>query len=161
MWQNSDNEHKNMSRSDVFKIKECIKNISKKEVIKMEQQLDAFTMKRFELMVEMATKKLQSEINTLKETTCSQAGEINSLKSQLNRIQFQQPSQPVQRTLVENQPQATAKKEVDIVDCRPQDERKQEFKSGAAKNAEPIRPIYGDYEPKDVSIDKFFYFGRK
>ena len=32
----------------------------------MEQQLDAFTQKRFELMVEMATKKLQQEIDSLK-----------------------------------------------------------------------------------------------
>ena len=128
----------------------------------MEQQLDAFTMKRFELLIEMATKKLQAEINTLKETVCSQAGEINSLKSQLNRIQFQQPSQPVQRTLTEqNQPQATAKKEVDIVDCRPEGEKKENFVSGAAKNSDPVRPRFGDYKSEDVSIDKFFYFGRK
>jgi predicted RNase H-like nuclease (RuvC/YqgF family) len=124
----------------------------------MEQQLDAFTMKRFELMVDMAAKKLQAEINSLKETICSQQGEINSLKSQLNRVQFQ-PSQSVQRTLVED-PKATAKK-VEIVDCRPQEERKEEFVSGSSKNSEPIRPRYGDYKPDDVSIDKFFYFGRK
>ena len=128
--------------------------------MKMEQQLDAFTMKRFELMVEMATKKLQTEISALKESLCSQAGEINSLKSQLNRIQFQ-PQQPVQRTLAENQNQAAAKKEVDIVDCRPHDEKKQEFQSGAAKNSDPVRPRFGDYKSEDVSIDKFFYFGRK
>ena len=127
----------------------------------MEQQLDAFTMKRFELLIEMATKKLQNEINLLKETVCSQAGEINSLKSQLNRIQFQQPSQPIQRTLVENQSQATAKKEVGIVDCRPESDKKEEFVSGAAKNSEPVRPRFGDYKSEDVSIDKFFYFGRK
>ena len=126
----------------------------------MEQQLDAFTMKRFELMVEMATKKLQTEIMSLKEALCSQAGEINSLKSQINRIQFQ-PQQSAQRTLVENQPQATAKKEVNIVDCRPEGEKKEEFVSGAAKNSDPVRPRFGDYKSEDVSIDKFFYFGRK
>ena len=129
----------------------------------MEQQLDAFTMKRFELMVEMATKKLQTEIMSLKEGLCSQAGEINSLKSQLNRIQSQQPSQPVQRTLGESQAQtqATAKKDVNIVDCRPESDKKEEFVSGAAKNSEPVRPRFGDYKSEDVSIDKFFYFGRK
>ena len=133
----------------------------------MEQQLDAFTQKRFELMVEMATKKLQQEINSLKETLCSMAGEINSVKSQISRLQFQpQQSHPVQRTLTESQPQVEnqaveQKKEVKIVDCRPEGERHEDFKSGAARNAEPIRPRYGDYEPKDVSIDKFFYFGRK
>lgn len=133
----------------------------------MEQQLDAFTVKRFELMVEMATKKLQSELVQVKETLCSMAGEINSLKSQISRMQFQ-PQQPhaVQKTLVEPQPNIEnqniqQKKEVKIVDCRPENERKEEFVSGSAKNSEPVRPRYGDYEPKDVSIDKFFYFGRK
>ena len=133
----------------------------------MEQQLDAFTQRRFELMVEMATKKLQQEINNLKESLCSMAGEINSVKSQVSRIQFQpQQSHPVQRTLadsssVSQSKESQPKKEVKIVDCRPEGERTQDFKSGAEKNAEPIRPRYGDYEPKDVSIDKFFYFGRK
>jgi len=131
----------------------------------MEQQLDVFTQKRFELMVEMATKKLQGEISSMKESMCSMAGEINSLKSQINRMQFQ-PQQPrvVQTTLSDSQSQqqqGKPRKEVEIVDCRPENERKEEFKSGAAKNAEPVRPRYGDYEPKDVSIDKFFYFGRK
>ena len=131
----------------------------------MEQQLDVFTQKRFELMVEMATKKLQQEISSVKETLCSMAGEINSLKSQVSRMQFQQPSHPVQKTLFDSdnksEPQMQAKRDVKIVDCRPAEEKKQEFVSGSAKNAEPVRPRYGDYEPKDVSIDKFFYFGRK
>lgn len=131
----------------------------------MEQQLDAFTQKRFELMIEMATKKLQQEIQGLKDYIISLNSEIGSLKSQVSRLQFQpQQAKAVQRTLAEPQNVAQGsqpKKEVEIIDCRPEDERKEEFKSGAAKNAEPVRPRYGDYEPKDVSIDKFFYFGRK
>ena len=135
----------------------------------MEQQLDVFTQKRFELMVEMATKKLQQEISSVKEALCSQAGEINSLKSQISRLQFQPPqARTVQKTLGETQSEgqiaqsySQPKKDVKIVDCRPDDERKSDFKSGAERNAEPIRPRYGDYESKDVSIDKFFYFGRK
>ena len=135
----------------------------------MEQQLDVFTQKRFELIIELATKKLQGEIMSVKETLCSMAGEINSLKSQISRLQFQPPqARTVQKTLGESQNEGQAtqsysqpKKDVHIVDCRPNEERKQEFVSGSAKNAEPIRPRYGDYEPKDVSIEKFFYFGRK
>jgi len=135
----------------------------------MEQQLDAFTQKRFELMIEMATKKLQQEMQALKDHVVSLNSEIGSLKSQVSRIQFQpQQAHPVQRTLVEQQENQDIqqqgmqpKKDVKIVDCRPHDERHAEFQSGAAKNAEPVRPRYGDYEPKDVSIDKFFYFGRK
>ena len=133
----------------------------------MEQQLDVFTQKRFELIIEMATKKLQQEINILKETACSQAGEINSLKSQISRLQFQpQQARPIQRTLVEPEQQShieahAPKKEVKIVDCRPGDERREDFKSSSERNSEPVRPRYGDYEPEDVSIEKFFYFGRK
>lgn len=130
----------------------------------MEQQLDAFTQKRFELLVEMATKKLQQEMQALKDHVFSLQSEIGSLKSQVSRIQFQ-PSQPVQKTLFDSEqkqePQAQSKRDVKIVDCRPDDERKSDFKSGAERNSEPIRPRYGDYESKDVSIDKFFYFGRK
>jgi|SRR3989338_9286181 len=132
----------------------------------MEQQLDVFTIKRIELMIDMATKKLQQQVDSMKESMCSMAGEINSLKSQINRMQFPQPSHEVQRTLSgssaeASQPGMQPKKEVKIVDCRPENEKKEDFQSGAAKNAEPVRPRYGDYESKDVSIDKFFYFGRK
>ena len=131
--------------------------------------MDAFTQKRFELMIEMATKKLQQDINSLKDHVNSLNNEIGSLKSQVSRLQFQpQQSRVVQRTLTgaseeihATQPSMQQKKDVKIVDCRPEDERHEQFQSGAAKNAEPVRPRYGDYEPKDVSIDKFFYFGRK
>ena len=131
----------------------------------MEQEMDAFTQKRFELMIEMATKKLHQEIVALKEHIGSLNSEMGSLKSQISRIQFQ-PQHPVQRKLVEEeespvQAAAKPKKDVKIVDCRPEGERSASFEGGAAKNSEPIRPRYGDYESKDVSIDKFFYFGRK
>ena len=133
----------------------------------MEQQFDAFTQKRFELMIEMATKKLQQEVNSLKEYISSLNSEIGSLKSQVSRLQFQpQQAHPVQRTLTEPQPQTgnqniQPKRDVKIIDCRPESERHGDFKSGSERNAEPVKPRYGDYEPKDVSIDKFFYFGRK
>ena len=117
-------------------------------------------------MVEMATKKLQQEIQGLKDNMISLNNEIGSLKSQVSRIQFQpQQPHPVQRTLTADEPrvenQSPVKKDVKIVDCRPDNEKTAEFQGGSAKNSEPIRPRYGDYESKDVSIDKFFYFGRK
>jgi len=136
----------------------------------MEQQLDVFTQKRFELMVEMATKKLQQEISALKEQFASLTSEMGSLKSQISRIQFQpQQAHAVQKTLFDsNQNQAEQqnqdiqpKREVKIVDCRPENEKKGEFVSGSTKNSEPVKPRYGDYQPQDVSIEKFFYFGRK
>ncbi len=127
----------------------------------MEQQLDAFTQRRFELTVEMATKKLQQEINALKENVSSLNSEIGSLKSQISRLQFQPQDHSAQRALEPERQGIQQKKEVKIIDCRPESERHEEFESGAAKNAEPIKPRFGDYKPDDVSIDKFFYFGRK
>ena len=131
----------------------------------MDQQLDSFTQKRFELMIEMAAKKLQQEINALKEHILTLNSEIGSLKSQISRLQFQpQQNQNTQKILVEAQDESQnikPIKEVKIVDCRPENERKENFQSRSAKNTEPIKPRYGDYTPEDVSIDKFFYFGRK
>ena len=138
----------------------------------MEQEIDTFTQKRMELMIEMATKKLVQEINSMKEHFNSLNSEIGSLKSQITRLQFQPPPSPkrIVREYVEEQPetqeqniheQAQPQREVKIVDCRPEADRKEEFVSGAAKNAEPIKPRFGDYKSQDVSIDKFFYFGRK
>ena len=127
----------------------------------MEQQLDAFTQKRFELMVEMATKKLQQEIESLKVAFNSLNGELNSMKSQVSRMQFQ-PQTKTENLNTENFAQQNfPSKDVKIVDCRPEGERKVEFVGGSAKNSEPIRPRFGDYKSEDVSIDKFFYFGRK
>ncbi len=124
-----------------------------------EQVMDAFTQRRFELMVEMSTKKLQQEITALKEYVSSLNNEIGSLKSQVSRLAFQpQHAHSVQTTLADSQPEV---KEVKIMDCRPENEKHGEFQSGAAKNSEPVRPRYGNYNPQDVSIDKFFYFGRK
>ena len=124
--------------------------------------MDAFTQKRFELMVEIATKKLQQEIESLKSAFNSLNGEINSMKSQVSRMQFQ-PQTKAENLNTENFAQHNfPSKDVKIVDCRPDGEKKSDFVSGSAKNsAEPIRPRYGDYESKDVSIEKFFYFGRK
>ncbi len=127
----------------------------------MDQQLDIFTQKRFELMIDMATKKLQQEIAALKDQITSLNSEIGSLKSQVTRLQFQPQAKEVQTKLQNQQGKIQQKKEVEIIDCRPVEERKEEFKSGAAKNSEPLKPRYGDYQPEDVSIDKFFYFGRK
>lgn len=112
-------------------------------------------------MIEMATKKLQNEIMSIKETLCSMAGDINSLKSQISRLQFQPPqTKIVQKTLGEPY-EKLQPKNVEIVDCRPENEKHEEFQSSSSKNSEPLKPRYGDYQPEDVSIDKFFYFGRK
>ena len=134
-----------------------------------EQAMDAFTQRRFELMIEMSTKKLQQEITALKEHVSSLNRDVGSLRSQISRLQFEPQQANAQRAF---EPQLNIseqqniqlnqqKKDIKIVDCRPDNEKRGEFQSGAAKNSEPVKPRYGDYTPQDVSIDKFFYFGRK
>ena len=113
--------------------------------------MDAFTQKRLELMIDLATKKLAQEINSLKESVASLGREIAALKSRTSNTS----------NSTNNNDAREVKKEIKIIDCRPENERKEEFQSGAAKNTEAVMPRYGNYEPKDVSIDKFFYFGRK
>ncbi|HLG23382.1 MAG TPA: hypothetical protein VI564_00460 [Candidatus Nanoarchaeia archaeon] len=131
----------------------------------MEQPVDMFAQKRMELMIDMATKKLQQELNAVKEQMASLHNELGSLKSQLNRVQFSKPAVQVvqgavQESFIQQQP-VQEKRNVEIVDCRPEDQRPKEFISGAARNSEPLRPRFGDYKPEDVSIEKMFYFGRK
>ncbi|MBI2647182.1 hypothetical protein HYW99_01780, partial [Candidatus Woesearchaeota archaeon] len=78
------------------------------------------------------------------------------------RVQFQPQLNSL--SLDENKeakPIIQQKKHVEIIDCRPEGERCEEFQNSSAKNAEPLKPRYGDYKSEDVSIDKFFYFGRK
>ena len=122
----------------------------------MDQQLDAFTQKRFELMIEMATKKLQQEMEVLKATISSLNSEIGSIKGQISRTQFQP-----QHTGEPSEQSSEGSPKVKIIDCRPVGEKREEFRSSSSKNAEPVKPRYGDYKPEDVSIEKFFYFGRK
>jgi len=123
--------------------------------------------RKFEILLEMQSKKYEAEISSLKQAISSIAGEINSIKGQVSRMQFapQQHMQSPQRVLVEQpqqfQQQESPAKKVEIVDCRPKSERKEEFVSSSAKNAEPIRPRFGDYTSQDVSIEKFFYYGNK
>ena len=122
--------------------------------------------RKFEILLEMQSKKYEAEINSLKQAISSIAGEINSIKGQVSRMQFApQQMQSPQRVLIEQpqqfQQQESPVKKVEIVDCRPKSERKEEFVSSSAKNAEPIRPRFGDYTSQDVSIEKFFYYGNK
>ncbi len=122
--------------------------------------------RKLEILLEMQAKKFDAELSSLKQHIVSLNNEISSLKGQVSRMQFspqQNIPQQAQRAAVEVQypSQEAPKKRVEIIDCRPDNERKGEFVSGSAKNTEPIRPRYGDYTSQDVSIDKFFYYGNK
>ena len=129
----------------------------------MKMETNLFEQKRIELMLEMATKKYENEINSLKQAMISLSNELASVKRQVTNISFQQPvAQNIQQQAPQlQQIQQPQKSPVEIIDVRPKEERQQEFVSGAARNSEPVRPRYGDYKSEDVSIEKFFYYGNK
>lgn len=120
-------------------------------------EMDILYQKKIELMLDIATKKydkeistLKQEIETLKKFLSAANNEIGTLKNH-NNIDIEQD--------IQNRPQSQQpKKKVEIVDLRPKEEQQEIDKS---KNAEPLRPRYGDYKSEDVSIEKFFYFGRR
>ena len=134
----------------------------------MKMETNLFEQKRIELMLEMATKKYENEINSLKQAMISLSNELASVKRQVTNISFQQPAaQNIETQNIQQQApqlqqiQQPQKRPVEIIDVRPKEERQQEFVSGAARNSEPARPRYGDYNSEDVSIEKFFYYGNK
>ena len=102
--------------------------------------------KKFEIMLGTATKKVLIEILALKESIASLQSEISDIKRA--RIQSAPASSSAHVS-----PYSSAAN-VPSHDA-----------SHASLNAHPsatvARPRFGDYKPEDVSVDKFFYFGKK
>jgi len=97
---------------------------------------DYFIQKKFELLIEMKNKKFAGEIASLHSMVNKLNEEISELKKNLSNA----PS-----------PRAEA----------PASSAQSNFRAAEQQKSEPIKPRFGDYEPKDVAIEKFFYFGNK
>ena len=101
--------------------------------------------KKFEIMLDSINKKVIGEINGLKEAVSSLQQELRELKKQGSQQNYQQQN---------NQQQ-----------CNHREEQGASFSpANPVRNAEEpssVKPRYGDYNSKDVPIDKFFYFGNK
>ena len=101
--------------------------------------------KKFEIMIGTATKKVLAEIAGLKESISALQNELNDVK------RARQQSQPAQMP--------TASSPYSSAANIPQNT------SNGSSNNHPsstvARPRFGDYKPEDVSVDKFFYFGKK
>ncbi len=101
--------------------------------------------KKFEIMIGSAAKKILAEIAGLKES-------ISILQSELNDIKRARPqSQPAQMQAAASPYSSAANIPQNI--------------SNGSSNAHPgstvATPRFGNYKPEDVSVDKFFYFGKK
>lgn len=123
---------------------------------------DLMAQKKFEIMLDMAVKKYEKEINSLKQEILGlkqalsfTASEIEHLKHNFNSRQAT-PQYVEQR--IEPQPIMAEKPKPRIVDVRPNEEKEA---NPSPTNGEGLRPRYGDYKSDDVSIEKFFYFGNK
>ena len=114
-------------------VSEIVEN--NKQLLDIEQKKEEpspdLQQRKTELVLEMLQKKYDSEINYLKQQIVSLEKELSLFKAKLDSKQ----------------------------DAKPEVKKPQ----SSWDNAEPLKPRTGDYKPsdKEVSIEKFFYFGGK
>ncbi len=101
---------------------------------------DSYLMeKKFEFMLESINKKAFNSLNALKNMISSIEIEVAGIKKQIKDMQGSSPK-AFESTNVAND--------------------RREIQPKARDNG-AVKPRYGDYEPEDVPIEKFFYFGNK
>lgn len=101
---------------------------------------DYMIQKKIDLMVEMAYKKVASELGKMNDVITRLSDEIIGIKKQLSEGIYAQKTRAV--PVFENK-------------------KSQEDLKTAKQEEQPSKPRYGDYKPEDVGVDKFFYFGNK
>lgn len=95
--------------------------------------------RKIELMVEMNNKKVLSDITNLNQTVSRLNQELSDMKKKIESAPRAQAPAPEKSHVEEG-----VRREVSV------------------KKEEPApKPRYGDYQPGDVDITKFFYFGNK
>ncbi len=125
-------------------------------------ETDLLSQKRFELLLEMAQKKYDKELTGLREQIAALQGahaqtyqELTVLRSDFSKLSVA----PAQM-----QPQQNFGGRVESV-VHPEPVPSHIQQTGPAQNGnsrfEPLQPRFGKYTPEDVSVDKFFYFGKK
>lgn len=110
-----------------------------------------FIQRMVEVMLDINNKKLFSEINTLK----SEVSRLNDMVSELSRKSAEIRNVDMQKNIKDFHDEAEAAPASVAVSAPA---------SAAPRgraNETVSRPRYGDYKPEDVSVDKFFYYGRK
>ena len=109
--------------------------------------------RRYQLILEMSTKKYDSELTNLKEQISTLSSQIMGLRAEIMRISSSQRPQ-MQETKVETQ-QTSAQPQTN--------QSPQQNNNGNTTNTEPKKehPRQGSFTSQDVPIEKFFYFGRK
>ncbi|MBI4440109.1 hypothetical protein HY638_04005 [Candidatus Woesearchaeota archaeon] len=115
--------------------------ILKNNIVEPMLSQDYLLEKKFQLMVEQITKKMRSEIESLNVKVGKLQEEVFDLKGKLQRIEAVQIVQPVQAAPV-TAPQQPSQE--------------------PPKRAEmPGRPDPKDYNEGEITIEKYFSFGKK
>jgi len=102
--------------------------------------------KKLELMMDMNNKKIINELSKLTTVISSINENIFQIRGLLNgkAVVSETPANE-SRVVHKIEPAAYEKNQSEI---------------NKVKNDDKPKPRYGDYKPEDVSIDKFFYFGK-
>src|SRR3989338_3404584 len=113
------------------------------ELEQQQQAPDMFMQKRIELLIEVASKKTQSEMQLLRKMVLQLEQELVELRKQIHTpiVQMTPRAEPMQ------------------VAPPPQQQLRQQ---GAVRGeTQQLAPRYGKYTSEDVSIEKFFNFSGK
>lgn len=106
----------------------------------MSSNLEDYMMqKKIEIMMDMANKKIVSELDNINLRVSKLSEEVIELRRQLS--------------------EGVQKKHSLIIE--PENKKNQADSKSINANEQVSKPRYGDYTPEDVKIDKFFYFGNK
>ncbi len=107
--------------------------------------------KKMEILISMSHKKLETELNSIKEALRLIASEIEGIKTNISSIKDQPKEQvmvqPLQQEATSQAAEDKPKVFAEVHDSKPVPHQP--------------HPRLGNYNTEDVSIEKFFYFGGK
>lgn len=111
--------------------------------------------KKFEYILDIQTKKLKNEIESMKQQQNSLYSEIESLKKQMQKASFSSIA-------AEHNAQQGSTQNIPIVAVGSAKLEQETKELGSSANSTTqARPRFGDYKSGDVSVEKMFYFGSK
>jgi len=114
---------------------------------------DLLKQRQFELMVEMAAKRLEMKIDGLKD-------EIAALKKEVERLKASKSEAPLPNSDIIKVPDDVQVE--GFMQVKAPSRPVMSSTSEHAKGENPsVHPRLGNYKTEDVSVEKFFNFGRK
>src|SRR3989344_1873180 len=126
-------------------------------IAEQQTQQDYFTQKRIELLIEMANKKMETEVQLVRKMVMQLEQELVELRRQMNSNHSN-----IQQSMTMAQANAMPPKvetHVHVVQQAPQPQSSgANGSSGVRTETSSAAPRYGKYTSNDVSIEKFFNF---